>query len=230
MNDRSSISRIWLGFEDSGATTPSAPNTYRGSISWCLRTYLVPDCRPNQKRSYVSSTGSVIPADRRGADRGNRITMDSSKRKGPGCRTNQIDGLVDFVLRCLNGSRNRCRSVDTGREHRRRIVPVMIRVSCIPSRLLSYCLKKPLCIERAPPFQHGVYSASEFLGEDRQGLGFAIPADQSLVIELSPFIFPEKQAGCFAEGPFQMDISDFVVGSLHTFSCRFMRALHQSSV
>ena len=33
-----------------------------------------------------------------------RITMDSSKRKGPGCRTNQIDGLVDFVLRCLNGS------------------------------------------------------------------------------------------------------------------------------
>jgi hypothetical protein len=104
MNDRSSISRIWLGFEDSGATTPSAPNTYRGSLSWCPRTYLVPACRPNQKRSCVSSTGSVIPADRRGADRGNRITMDSSKRKGPGCKTNQIDGLVDFVLRCFNGS------------------------------------------------------------------------------------------------------------------------------
>jgi len=164
------------------------------------------------KRGALSHRqAEVIPADRRGADRGNRITIDSSKRKGPGCRTNQIDGLVDFVLRCLTGSRNRCRSVDTGREHRRRVVPVMLRVSCIPSRLLSYCLKKPLCIERRPPFQHGVYSTPELLGEDRQCLGFAVPADQSLVIKLAPFIFPEKKTGCFAEGPFQMDISDLVV-------------------
>jgi hypothetical protein len=145
--------------------------------------------------------------------------MDSSKRKGPGCRTNQIDGLVDFVLRCLKGSRNRCRSVDTGREHRRRVVPVRLRVSGIPSRLLSYCFKEPLCIIWRPPFQHGVDTTPEFLGKDRQSLGFAISADQFLVIELSPFIMSEKQAGCFAEGPFQMDIADLVVGSLHTFAC-----------
>jgi len=87
----------------------------------------------------------------------------------------------------------------------------MLRVSCIPSRLLSYCFKKPLCIERRPPFQHGVYGTPEFLGEDGQCFGFTVPADQSLVIELAPFIFPEKQAGCLAEGPFQVDIADLVV-------------------
>ena len=75
----------------------------------------------------------------------------------------------------------------------------------------SYCFKELPGIIWRPPLEHGVDSTPELLGDDRQRLGFAIPADQSLVIELSPFIFPEKQAGCFAEGPFQMDISDLVV-------------------
>ena len=36
---------IWLGFEDSGATTLSAPNTYRGSRG-AFEHYECPLCRP----------------------------------------------------------------------------------------------------------------------------------------------------------------------------------------
>jgi hypothetical protein len=129
-------------------------------------------------------TGSVIPADRRGADRGNRITMDSAKRKGPGCRANHRDGLKELGAMVSRRQSVRCRL----NEHRGRAspwaVPVRLRVSRIPSRLLSYCFKKPLCIERRPPFQHCIDSTSEFLGEDGQSLGFTVSADQSLMVEL----------------------------------------------
>ena len=68
MNDRSSIPPIWLGFEDSGAITPSAPNTYRGSLER-PRTYSVPECRPNQKRSSVSDRLSYSGGSTRGRPR-----------------------------------------------------------------------------------------------------------------------------------------------------------------
>jgi hypothetical protein len=134
------------------------------------------------------------------------------------------------VLRCRDGSRNRC----SLKEHRRRAspwaVPVRPGVSRIPSRLLSYCFEKPLGIKRRPPFQHGVYSAPELLGEDGQGFGFAVPADQFLMIELGRQILSKEQAGCLAEGPFQMDVSDLVVWDGLALACRFMGALHQPGI
>jgi hypothetical protein len=41
---------------------------------------------------------------------------------------------------------------------------------------------------------------------------------------------PEKQAGCLAEGPFQVYISDLVVCTRLALACRFMSAFHQSGV
>ena len=52
-----------------------------------------------------SAAGSVTWADRRGADRGIGFTTSSlSKKKRPGCRTIQRDGLEENVLRCRRGS------------------------------------------------------------------------------------------------------------------------------
>ena len=50
------------------------------------------------------------------------------------------------------------------------------------------------------------------------------------MIELSPFISPEKQTGSLTEGPFQMNIADLVVWARLTLACRFMSAFHQSGV
>jgi len=50
------------------------------------------------------------------------------------------------------------------------------------------------------------------------------------VIELSPFISPEKQTGSLTEGPFQMDISDLVVWAPLTLAPRLMSAFHQPCV
>jgi hypothetical protein len=94
----------------------------------------------------------------------------------------------------------------------------------------SYCFKEPSGIIWRPPFQHGVYSAPEFLGDDRQRLGFAVSADQSLVIKLTPLISPKEQAGCLTEGPFQMDISVLVVWACLALTPRFMNAFHQPCV
>jgi len=88
----------------------------------------------------------------------------------------------------------------------------------------SYCFKEPPGIIWRPPLEHGIDSTPELLCDDRQRLGFAILADQSLVIKLPPFIAPEKQAGCLTEGPFQMDISDLVVWACLALAPRFIPA------
>jgi hypothetical protein len=161
----------------------------------------------------------------------NGITVDSSERKGPGCRTNHGAGLKESGATVPNMWQSGCCRL---KEHRRRAspwaVPVMRGVSCIPSRLLSYCFEKPLGIKRRPPFQHGVHGAPELLGEDRQGFGFAVAADQSLMIEFGRQIFSKEQAGCLAECPFEMDVADLVVWAGPALASRFMGAFHQPSV
>jgi len=74
--------------------------------------------------------------------------------------------------------------------------------------LSSYCFKEQFCIERRSSFEHDVHGATEFLCDDGQRLGFSVFADQSLVVALGLFITAEKEAGCLAKCPLQVDISD----------------------
>ena len=116
--------------------------------SRCPRTYSVPDCRPNQRRSSVSEQAQLFRRIGAGQTAENRITMDSSQRRGPGCRTNHSDGLKDLGATVLeNGSRNRC----SGSEHRKESIvlycssyaeglkhPVPSHFSVSKNRLESY--------------------------------------------------------------------------------------------
>ncbi len=72
----------------------------------------------------------------------------------------------------------------------------------------SYCFKEPFWIERHPPFEHGIDGTPEFLGNYRERLCIAIFADQFPVVELGMFISAKEEAGCLAEGPFQVDVTD----------------------
>ena len=72
----------------------------------------------------------------------------------------------------------------------------------------SYCFKELFCIERRPPFEHGVDATPEFLGDYRVRLCITVFADQFPVVVLGAFIAAKEQAGCLAEGPLQVDISD----------------------
>ena len=77
------------------------------------------------------------------------------------------------------------------------------------SRPASSCyFKEQFCIERRSSFEHDVHGATEFLCDDGQRLGFSVFADQSLVVALGLFITAEEEAGCLAEGPLQVDISN----------------------
>ena len=58
MNHRSSVPRIRLGFEDTGTVT-GLHQTHIEGRSWCPRTSLVPECRPNQKRSSACESGRL---------------------------------------------------------------------------------------------------------------------------------------------------------------------------
>ena len=72
----------------------------------------------------------------------------------------------------------------------------------------SYCFKEPFCIERCPPFEHGVDGTPELLGDDGKRLCISVFADQFLMVVLGAFIAAKEEAGCLAEGPLQVDISD----------------------
>ena len=70
MNDRDSVSRVWLGFEDTGARQRRLHQTrIEGRSLRRPRTYSVPDCRPNQKRSSVSNRLSYTGGSTRGRPR-----------------------------------------------------------------------------------------------------------------------------------------------------------------
>ena len=100
----------------------------------------------------------------------------------------------------------RCIQWTPGEHH-----PVMFQLGAgsHASRPLStYCFKEQFCIERRSSFEHDVHGATEFLCDDGQRLGFSVFADQSLVVALGLFITVEEEAGCLAEGPLQVDISD----------------------
>ncbi len=71
-----------------------------------------------------------------------------------------------------------------------------------------YYYKELFCIERRPPFEHGVDSTPELLGDDRERLCITVFADQSSVVVLGAFIAAKEQAGCLAKCPLQVDISD----------------------
>ena len=72
----------------------------------------------------------------------------------------------------------------------------------------SYCFKELFCIERRPPFEHGVDGTPEFLSDDRERLCITVFADQFSLIVFGAFIAAKEQAGCLAKSPLQVDISD----------------------
>ena len=72
----------------------------------------------------------------------------------------------------------------------------------------SYYFKEPFCIERRPVFEHGVDSTPELLGDYGKRLCISVFADLSFVIVLGAFIAAKEEAGCLAECPLEVDISD----------------------
>ena len=100
----------------------------------------------------------------------------------------------------------RCREWAPGEHH-----PVVLPLGAgsHASRPASSCyFKEQFCIERRSSFEHGVHGTPELLCDDGKRLGISVFADQSLVVELCAFIAAKEEAGCLAEGPLQVDISD----------------------
>ncbi len=72
----------------------------------------------------------------------------------------------------------------------------------------SYCFKEPFWIERGPVFEYGIDGTPEFLGNYGKRLRISVFADQFLMVEFGTFVSAKEEAGCLAEGPFQVDVTD----------------------
>ena len=57
-------------------------------------------------------------------------------------------------------------------------------------------------------FEHEIGSSAEFVGEDRQGLGFAVLTGKPLEIFFRRLIALEEKDRCLGEGPLEMSVAD----------------------
>ena len=57
-------------------------------------------------------------------------------------------------------------------------------------------------------FEHEIGGTPEFVGEDREGLGFAVFTGKSLEIFFRWLIALEEKDRCLGEGPFEMSVTD----------------------
>ena len=70
-----------------------------------------------------------------------------------------------------------------------------------------------LGIKRLPVLEDAVNGASKLLGDDREGFGLAVFADQPLVELFGWAVGSEEQTGSLTESPLEVDVAD--LGVLH---------------
>ena len=79
-------------------------------------------------------------------------------------------------------------------------------------------------------FEHEIDGSPELVGEDREGLGFAVLMGKSLEILFRRLIALEEKDRCLGEGPLEVSVTDlFTTGSVF-FAVGFFDALDQTAV
>ena len=58
-------------------------------------------------------------------------------------------------------------------------------------------------------FEHEINGSPELVGEDREGLGFAVFSGKPLEILFGRFVAFEEKDRCLGEGPLEMSVADF---------------------
>ena len=63
-------------------------------------------------------------------------------------------------------------------------------------------------VKRLLVFEHEIGGPPELMGEDREGLGFAVLMGKPLEVLFSRLVALEEKHGCLGEGPLEMSIAD----------------------
>ncbi len=79
-------------------------------------------------------------------------------------------------------------------------------------------------------FKHEIDGTPELVGEDREGLGFAVLTGKPLEILFGRFVALEEKHRCLGEGPLKVSVTDlFTTGSVF-FAVGFFDTLNQTAV
>ena len=79
-------------------------------------------------------------------------------------------------------------------------------------------------------FEHEIGRSPEFVGKNREGLGFAVFTGEPFEIFFRRFVTLEEKDRCLGEGPLKMSVTDlFTTGSVF-FAVGFFDALDQTAV
>jgi hypothetical protein len=79
-------------------------------------------------------------------------------------------------------------------------------------------------------FKHEIDGSPELVGEDREGLGFAVLTSKSLEILFGRFVALEEKDGSLGEGPLEVSVTDLFATGAIFFAVGFFDALHQAAV
>src|SRR4030042_2874396 len=79
-------------------------------------------------------------------------------------------------------------------------------------------------------FEHEISGTTQFVGENREGLGFTVFTGEPFEIFLGGLVALEEKNGSLREGPFEMSVTDlFATGSVF-FALGLFDALDQTAV
>ena len=127
---------------------------------------------------------------------------------------------------------------EIGKWTENRTVPFVVCVWGVPVRRWArapcpkalFLSEEDFHMEWLLSFEHEVDGSAQFVGEDREGLGFAVFADEPGMILLGLFISSEEEASGFGEGPLEMDVTDLAVFGAGLFPCGLPGAFDQTAV
>jgi hypothetical protein len=79
-------------------------------------------------------------------------------------------------------------------------------------------------------FEHEIGGPPELVGEDREGLGFAVLMGKPLEILFPSLVALEEEDRCLGESPLEVSVTDFFTTGSVFFAVGFFEALHQTAV
>ncbi len=85
-------------------------------------------------------------------------------------------------------------------------------------------------VESLLVFKHEIGGTSEFVGKDREGLGFAVLTGKPLEILFGRFVAFEEKDRCLGESPLEMSVTDLFTTGTVFFAVGFFDALDQTAV
>ena len=166
-----------LGFNDgcgNAACTKHVSRVARGA----LESYWCPTAVRIKKGGHLEGCLSYFCGSARGRPHIGVLLSCGTRKSGPGCATNQLQGLART-------------------QKAYRAVQLSEQVPAHPVPFSSAVLEESNRVESLLVLEHEIEGATKLLSDDGQRLGLAVLADQLVVVALGGFVVAQEGDRCF---------------------------------